>query len=78
MKVRILVGANAYACITDGNCSVDVLLSPGKGPAASLRETAAETRERARRDLVRADRYERAADQLERETAAAREIAREG
>lgn len=65
MKVRILVGAQAYACITVSGVSMDVALSPGMGPSKSLRISAKELREKARKDIERADRMEFAAGVLE-------------
>ncbi len=64
-KVTLLVGANAYACIDDDGRKTDILLSPGKGAPASLREYAAEQRERAARLTAMADLAERAASELE-------------
>lgn len=50
MKARILVGTHAYAVITDdAGVSIDIRLSPGKSAVKSLRESAAEYLERARR-----------------------------
>ncbi|MFA7334866.1 MAG: hypothetical protein WC130_11330 [Kiritimatiellia bacterium] len=49
MKVRLLIGANAYACITQANGrQTDIRLNPGKSAVKSLRESAAEYLERAR------------------------------
>lgn len=55
LTVRIMVGAqHAYACITHATGSLDVLLSPGKGAAKSLEESAAEDEAKAERLLKRA------------------------
>lgn len=63
MKVRILIGAHAaYACITTPKTSLDVQLSPGRSAAQSLRESALELREKAARDIARADLMEEAAN----------------
>jgi hypothetical protein len=65
MKVSIILGANAYAVIDEGNRKTDILLSHGKSPEASLREYADEQRKRAARILEQADLAEKAAQQLE-------------
>lgn len=65
MHVRILIGASAYACINDGARKTDLLLSPGKGAQASLRESAAEYREKAARQIALAELAERAAEWLD-------------
>lgn len=50
MKVRILVGQYAYACIEHENgAKTDIRLEPGKSAPASLRAYAAEQTERAER-----------------------------
>ena len=64
LTVRLLVGANAYACITTPERSLDVLLAPGRGAAQSLRETAREYREQAARLIARAELMDCAADVL--------------
>lgn len=66
IDVRILVGAHAYATVTEGNRKTDFLLSAGKSAQASLREYATEQRERVQRILAMADLAERAATKLER------------
>lgn len=65
IEVRLLIGANAYAVIKEGNRQTDIMLSPGRGAPASLREYATDQRERAARILALADLAERAADKLE-------------
>lgn len=65
MNVRILIGANAYACIEQGARKTDILLSPGKGAAASLRDYAAELRQSASRKRELADLADAAAIHLE-------------
>ena len=67
MKVRLMIGAAAYAVIEESGRQTDIKLSPGKGAPQSLREYAAEQRERAARLLAMADKAERAADCLERD-----------
>lgn len=61
MNVRIIVGANAYAMIRHGQGSCDILLNPGRSAPRSLRETAAEWREEAKRLMARAAIAEQAA-----------------
>lgn len=65
MKVRIFVGACAYAMIEDSGARIDIKLAPGRGAPQSLREYAAEERQRAARILALADTAERAAHHLE-------------
>ncbi len=67
MRVRVIIGAHAYANIEDGARDMDVLLSPGKGVAKSLRESASEMREKAAKYLERAGVMERAANHYEAE-----------
>ncbi len=62
--VKMLIGANAYACITMGNRKVDIKLSPGKSAPDSLREYAVEQRDRAAHMLAMAEIAERAAESL--------------
>ena len=62
MKVSIIIGTHAYAVIKGDTYSMDVLLSPGKSPADSLRITANELREQADTLLQRATRIALAAD----------------
>jgi hypothetical protein len=69
MNVRIFIGAAAYACIEESGRKTDILLSPGKGPIASLREYAESERARALRILEMAALADRAADCLEKEKA---------
>jgi hypothetical protein len=65
MKVTILVGAHAYACIEQEGRKTDFLLTPGKGAPASLRDTAAELRQEAARKQALADLADAAAEKLE-------------
>lgn len=66
MKVRVIIGAHAaYACIETDTTSMDVRLEPGRSPAKSLRETAEEWREKARRLQERANLLSVAAVKLE-------------
>lgn len=67
ISVRMLIGANAYACITKGGRKTDILLQAGKSAQSSLREYAVEQRERAKRILEMADLAEMAADKLDSE-----------
>ena len=60
-KVRVFLGANAYACITKDGRSLDVLLSPGRSAGTSLRESAAELRKEIERKLSLANLMEEAA-----------------
>lgn len=75
-NVRLLIGANAYACVKSdepGNAfSMDILLSPGKSAADSIQETIRETGERVRREMIRMERMQRAADILRAQDAARR------
>lgn len=67
MKARILIGAHAYAVITDkAGALIDIRLAPGKSAAASLRESAAEYKAQAERKLYLASVALAAADILER------------
>ena len=65
MQVTLMIGANAYACIADGARRVDILLEAGKSAPASLRNYAAERRERALRLIAMADIAERAAEHID-------------
>jgi hypothetical protein len=65
MKVTILVGAHAYACIEQEGRKTDFLLTPGKGAPASLRDTAAELRQEASRKQALADLADAAAAHIE-------------
>lgn len=69
MKVRLLIGANAYAyaCITQANGhQTDIRLDHGKSAVKSLRESAAEYRERSDHLLRMATLANDAADILEK------------
>lgn len=61
MKCTFIIGTNAYAVITDGARSMDVLLQAGRSPQQSLRESAADIYARAEKDMARADVMIRAA-----------------
>lgn len=65
MNVRLIIGASAYACITENGRAIDIRLEPGKGAPQSLRNYAQEQRDRAQRALDMADIAERAAAKLE-------------
>lgn len=65
MKVTILVGAHAYACIKQEGRKTDFLLAPGKSAQASLRDTAAELRQEAARKRALADLADAAAAHIE-------------
>lgn len=69
MKVRIFIGAAAYACIDSDGRKTDIRLSPGKGAIASLREYAESERARALRILEMSALADRAADCLANEKA---------
>jgi hypothetical protein len=69
-SVKLLIGANAYACIekvNGGRC--DFLLSPGKHPAKSLRETAEEYAEKAENYAMLAKLANEAADKIHADSA---------
>lgn len=66
MKVRTIIGSHAYAVIEHDKGSMDVLLSAGRSPAKSLRESAREFRESAEDKLRRALILEEAAVLLEK------------
>ena len=73
VKVRTMIGAEAaYACIEHSSRSLDVRLSPGKSPAASLFESAESMRHDAAVLMRRAELIERAAHVLEHERGAAK------
>lgn len=66
MNVRILIGANAYACIEEqGGRKTDIRLEPGKSAQASLHAYAVDQRERAARLLELATLAENAAAVLD-------------
>lgn len=67
ITVKLLIGANAYAVITEGGRQTDIKLSAGKSAQASLREYAQEQRQKAERALNMAALAERATDKLESE-----------
>lgn len=69
MKVKILVGAAAYACIETKSISMDIKLEPGRSPSKSLREYAEEQKTKAARLLRNATLALEAAQQLEGQTA---------
>ena len=60
-KVKVLIGASAYACITECGVSFDVKLAPGRKVATALRDYAEEQRARAACIIANAERAERAA-----------------
>ena len=64
-----MIGVNAYAVIRDEQEGffMDQLLTPGKGAWKSLRESALEDIEKAKRLRIRADRLLEAASILENE-----------
>lgn len=65
ITVNLLIGANAYACIEANGRKTDIRLAPGKSAPASLREYAADQRERATNLIELAELAERAAKVLE-------------
>lgn len=67
IETRVFIGgSSAYCLIRTAARSLDVLLRPGRGPAQSLRETAADIRATAARHLERAAMMEFAAELEER------------
>lgn len=67
-SVRMLIGANAYACIRqDDGSQTDIRLSAGKSAQSSLREYARELRADVVRKQNMADLACAAADYLDRE-----------
>lgn len=73
MRVRTIIGAEAaYACISHQGLILDVRLEPGRSAAQSLRETAEEWREKARRLQDRADLLSVAAAKLDEDVEAGR------
>lgn len=67
MRVNLLIGANAYACIEENGRKTDIKLQAGKSASASLREFAAEQMLRASKAAALADLAERAAATLDGE-----------
>lgn len=65
MKVRTIIGANAYAHIQGDGYSMDVLLSAGHSAQHSLRANAAELRKKAEDCIMRASRMDAAADYMD-------------
>lgn len=65
LTVKLLIGANAYACIEENGRKTDIRLDPGKGAAQSLREYAESQTERANRIAGMADLATRAAALLD-------------
>lgn len=73
MRIRTVIGAEAaYACITYKELSMDVRLEPGRSASQSLRETAEEWREKARRLQERANILSVAAANLDEDVASGR------
>jgi hypothetical protein len=60
MEVRIIIGAHAYACITDAGVKHDIRLEPGKSANESLKNYARDKRRKAAEYLADAERAERA------------------
>ena len=67
IKVRLLIGAHAYACVEHGARKTDIRLSPGKAAWTSLRESADEYRAEATHKAQLAALCEQAAHILESE-----------
>lgn len=65
MKVSILVGANAYACIDNDGVKTDIRLYAGRSPSQSLCEYAKHLRQQAADHQASATLAEVAADALE-------------
>ena len=66
--VRLLIGANAYACITECGVRFDVKLNPGRSAKAALADYVAEQEARALVILENAARAKRAIAALEAQT----------
>lgn len=65
ITVHYLIGAHAYACITEASGRrTDIRLEPGRGAAQSLREYAADQRTRAQKLWALADLADLAAENL--------------
>jgi hypothetical protein len=64
MLVRLTNGANSYAHISKNGKELDVLLTPGRTPAESLRASAQEMRDQAARLTERAELVELAAERI--------------
>ena len=67
VSVRTIIGASAYAVINYRGGCMDVRLAAGRSPEQSLRESAAEMREKAAALVRRATLIELAADTLTRD-----------
>ena len=65
MKVKLLIGQYAYACIEREGQKTDIRLEPGRSASQSLREYAAEQHAQATRILKMADLANAAAEHLE-------------
>lgn len=72
-QVNLIIGASAYAVITESGVRFDVKLAPGRTAATALREYAAVERARAACLIENAERAERAAAVQEAKHAAARQ-----
>ena len=68
-QVRLLIGASAYACITECGVKFDVRLAPGRLAATALREYAESERARAACLIEKAELAERAALVLDKQNA---------
>lgn len=60
-EVKLIIGAHAYAVITENGVRFDVRLAPGRTAATALREYAETQRARAACLIENAERAERAA-----------------
>jgi hypothetical protein len=64
MKVHMIIGAHAYACIKTETISLDVRLEPGRSAKQSMLESVAEMRAQAERLMCRAELIEQASELL--------------
>ena len=68
-QVRLIIGASAYACITECGVRFDVRLAPGRLAQTALRQYADTERARAACIIENAERAERAAIVLDEQRA---------
>lgn len=68
-QVKLIIGASAYACITEGGVKFDVRLAPGRLASTALREYAEIERARAACLIENAERAERGAVVLDQQNA---------
>lgn len=68
-QVRLIIGASAYACITECGVKFDIRLAPGRLAATALREYAEMERARAACLIEKAELAERGAAVLDQQNA---------